>query len=142
MSVALFYHIKFGFSATTHVDNVDLVTKEAAGHIVCYPHTPSYQGTHCTGKIGKTGKMAKKNPCQGKHGEFGNFAKTQGIWFSQVVNSLILKVKEILIFAAKISIFFKVCQVSFVSVIVTNYVNWHRDNLRSGREITGKTQGI
>ena len=33
------------------------------------------QGTHGTGK---TGKMAKKNPCQGKHREFGNFAKTQG----------------------------------------------------------------
>ena len=25
----------------------------------------------------KTGKMTKKNPCQGKHREFGNFAKTQ-----------------------------------------------------------------
>ena len=29
--------------------------------------------------------MAPKNPCQGKHREFGNFAKTQGIWFAQVV---------------------------------------------------------
>ena len=37
----------------------------------------------------------KKNPCQRKHREFGNFAKTQGIWFAQVVNSLILKVKDI-----------------------------------------------
>ena len=45
------------------------------------------QGTHCTGK---TGKM-------------GNLAKTQGIWFAQVVNSLILKVKDISKFAAKIS---------------------------------------
>ena len=34
----------------------------------------------------------QKNPCQGKHREFGNFAKTQGISFAQVVNSLILKV--------------------------------------------------
>ena len=33
------------------------------------------QGTHGTGK---TGKMDKKNPCQGKHREFGNFAQTQG----------------------------------------------------------------
>ena len=40
-------------------------------------------------------KMAKKIPCQGKHRDFGNFAKTQGIWFAQVVNSLILKVKDI-----------------------------------------------
>ena len=37
--------------------------------------------------------------------EFGNFAKTEGIWFAQVVYSLILKVKDISIFAAKISIF-------------------------------------
>ena len=35
-----------------------------------------FQGTHCTGK---TGKVVKIIPCQGKHREFGNFAKTQGI---------------------------------------------------------------
>ena len=49
-----------------------------------------------------------------------NFAKTQGILFAQVVNSLMLKVKDIAIFASKISIFFpearKDCQVSFVYV--------------------------
>ena len=33
-----------------------------------------WQGTHGTGK---TGKMAPKNPCQGKHREFGNFNKRQ-----------------------------------------------------------------
>ena len=60
------------------------------------------QGTHATGK---TGKMAKENPCQGKYREFENFAKTQGIWFAQVVISLILKVKDISVFAVKISIF-------------------------------------
>ena len=38
-----------------------------------------------------------------KHREFGNFDKTQEILFAQVINSLILKVKEILIFAAKMS---------------------------------------
>ena len=38
------------------------------------------------------GKWKEKNPCQGKHMEFENFAKTQGIWFAQVVNALILKV--------------------------------------------------
>ena len=37
--------------------------------------------------------------------EFGNFAKTQGILFAQVENFLILQVKDIVIFAAKISIF-------------------------------------
>ena len=139
MSVALFYHIKFGFSATTHVDNVDLVTKEAAGHIVCYLHTPSYQGTHCTGK---TGIMAKKKSLSGK---------TQGIWkFCQNTGNLVFpsckfpdsKGKRDFDICRENFNFFKVCQVSFVSVIVTNYVNWHRENLRSGREITGKTQGI
>ena len=33
------------------------------------------QGTHGTGK---TGKMAQKIPCQGKHRELGSFVKTQG----------------------------------------------------------------
>ena len=44
---------------------------------------------------GKQGK-GEKNPCQGKHREFGDFAKTQGILVAQVGNSLILKVKDIL----------------------------------------------
>ena len=35
-----------------------------------------------------------------------NTGKTQGIWFAQVVNSLILKVKDISIFAVKISRFY------------------------------------
>ena len=35
-----------------------------------------------------------------------NTGKTQGILFAQVVNSLILMVKDIAIFAAKISFFF------------------------------------
>ena len=52
-----------------------------------------------------TGKMAKNNPCQGKHREFGNFARKQGILFAQVLNSLILKVKDISILAVKISKF-------------------------------------
>ena len=34
-----------------------------------------------------------------------NTGKIQGIWFAQVVNSLILMVKDISVFAAKISIF-------------------------------------
>ena len=58
-----------------------------------------YQGPHCTGK---TGKMDQQIPYQGKHREFGNFAKTQGIWFAQVVNSHILEVKDISNFAAEI----------------------------------------
>ena len=75
-----------------------------------------------------------------------NTGKAQGIWFAQDLNSLILKVKVIAIFAANISIFSpeagRVWQVSFVYVIVTNYVNWHRENLRLDREKTEKTQGI
>ena len=60
---------------------------------------------------------------------------------AQVVNVLTLKVKDIAIVAAIKSFFFpkagKVCQVSSVFVILTNYVNWHRENLRSDRENTG-----
>ena len=60
-----------------------------------------------------TGKMAKKVPCQcqGKHREFGNFVKTQGILsrtgktqgilLAQVVNVPVLKVKDIAMVAAK-----------------------------------------
>ena len=76
----------------------------------------SNQGTHCTGKIGKMAKKFCVRENTGnleilpKHREnTGNLeilpkkqGKTQGIWFAQVLNSLILKVKDISIFAAKI----------------------------------------
>ena len=88
--------------------------------VVNFLFSSHIQGTHCTGK---TGKMAKNNPCQGKHREFenfvkeqgkhrefcqntGNFVKTQGILLSQVVNVLILKVKDIAIVAIKKNPFF------------------------------------
>ena len=60
--------------------------------------------------------------------------------FAQVVNSLILKVEDTAILAAKISIFFQKLDrsaKSVLSIIVTNYVNWHRENLRLDRENTG-----
>ena len=70
--------------------------------------------------------MAKKKSLSGKtQGIWKIFSKhreTQGIWLGQVVSSLIFKVKDISIF------------VSFVYVVVTNYVNWHRENVRSDRE--------
>ena len=77
-----------------------------------------------------------------KHREFClNTGKTQGILLAQVINDLILKVRDIAIVAAKKSIFFPkagyVSQVSSVYVILTNDVNWHRENLRSNRENTG-----
>ena len=63
---------------------------------------------------GKHGKLIKKKfACQGKHREFGNFAKTQGILFAQVVNSLILKVTDIAI----ISILFQKLDRSANSVL-------------------------
>ena len=72
-----------------------------------------------------------------------NTGKTQQIWFAQFVNSLVLKVKDILKFAVKISnFFFKLDKVSFVYKKVTNHVIWHRENLPTDREKTGKTQGI
>ena len=48
------------------------------------------------------GKRPPKNACQGEYSQFGNYTKTPGIWFAQVVNSLILKLKDIAMFAAKI----------------------------------------
>ena len=86
------------------------------------------QGPHSTGK---TGKMAKENLCQGKHRGFGNFVKTQGkhrefclntgktqgILLAQVVNVLILKVKDIAIVAAQKSIFFQKLDRSGKSVL-------------------------
>ena len=70
--------------------------------------------------------------------EFGNFNKTHGIWFAQVLNSLILIVKDISIFAVKISPEkIEAGSVSFVYVIVTNHINWHRENLQSNRENSG-----
>ena len=86
-------------------------------------------------------KITKKIPYQEKHRECGNFAKTQGILFAQVVNSLILKVKNIVILVAINSMFFLearyICQVSFVYVLVTNHVNWHREHFLYDRENTG-----
>ena len=61
------------------------------------------QGPHCTGK---TGKITKIIPCQGKHREYVNFAKTQGILFTPSCKSLILKVKNIAILAAIALMFF------------------------------------
>ena len=82
--------------------------------------------------------MAKKIPCWGTHREFGNFAKTQG----KVVNSLVLKIQGISKFAAKIfqqnlKLDKSAKSVSCVYVIVTNHINWHRENLPSNRENTG-----
>ena len=50
-----------------------------------------------------TGYPLHRENGQKKHREFGNFAKTQGILFAEVVNSLILKVKGILKLVVKIS---------------------------------------
>ena len=47
---------------------------------------------------GKQGKWSKIIS-QGKHRENENFVKTQGILFAQVVNSLVINIKDIAIFA-------------------------------------------
>ena len=51
--------------------------------------------------------MGKIFFCQGNHRELGNFAKIQEILFAQVVNSPILKAKDIVLFDANISMFKK-----------------------------------
>ena len=96
--------------------------------------------------------MAKNITCQRKHRDFGNIVKTQekhrefclntgktqGILLAQVVNS---KTKGYCDSCCKKIHFFpeagKVCQVSSVYVILTNYLNCHREDLRSDRENTG-----
>ena len=84
--------------------------------------------------------MTQNISCQGKNREFGNFAKTQGILFARVVNSLIQKVKDISIFAVKISMFSK-SQVSFVYVTVKKSHKLAQGKFAIGQK-TGKTQGI
>ena len=58
---------------------------------------------------GKEGKWPEKNPWQGKHREFGNFAKTQKLLFAHLVNSLILKIQHIPIFAKLPNFFLEFC---------------------------------
>ena len=87
--------------------------------------------------------MVKKNPCQGKHREFGNFVKrqgilskyrefcqntgkTQGILLAQVVNALILKVKDIAIFAAKKINFFSRSWIGLPSQFCVCNTNSHK----------------
>ena len=75
--------------------------------------------------------MAKNNSLSGKTQGIWkicqNTGKTQGIWFAQVVNNLILKVKDVSIFAVKISNFsWKLDMFAksvSVYVIVTNPIN-------------------
>ena len=59
------------------------------------------------GKQGKWPKESLSGKTQGIWKFCQNTGKTQGIWFAQVVNSLMLKVKDISVFAAKISLFFR-----------------------------------
>ena len=62
----------------------------------------------------------------------GNFVKTQWIYFAHVVNALILKVKDIAIFAATKNLFFSRSWIGLPSQFCVcnsqNYVNWHREN--------------
>ena len=53
-----------------------------------------WQGPHCAGKLGKTGKIAPPKSLSGKHKQFCNFAKTQGMPLARVVNLLILKIED------------------------------------------------
>ena len=52
-------------------------------------------------------EMAKRNVLPGKTQIIWKFCQNTGNLFAQVVNALVLKVKDIVIFAVKISIFSK-----------------------------------
>ena len=100
--------------------------------------------------------MAKKIACHEKHRELGNFVKTQGkyrefclntgktrgILLAQVVNVLILKVKDIALVATKKNPFFfqKLDNLpnQFCVCNTHKLLNWHRENLRSNSENTGR----
>ena len=62
---------------------------------------PTAQGKHRKQGNGKT----NSGKIQGIRKFYENIGKTQGIGFARVVNSLILKVKDISVFSVKIPIF-------------------------------------
>ena len=53
-----------------------------------------------------------------KNREFKNFAKTQGNLYVQVVNSLILKIKDIVLFSAR---FFNFCKTEIFHHVETKW---------------------
>ena len=68
-----------------------------------YIRVPTAQGKQGNRENGQKKSLSGKT--QGIWKFCQNTGKTQGIWFAKVVNSLILKVKDIAIFAVKIFIF-------------------------------------
>ena len=98
------------------------------------------------GKQGKWQKKSLSGKTQGIWKFCQNTGKTQGIWFAQVVNSLILKVKDTSIVAAKITNFFLKLDKSASQFCICNS---HKSReLAQGKFAvwlggkTGKTQGI
>ena len=73
--------------------------------------------------------MAKNVPCQRKHREI--LPKTEGIFFAQVVNSMILQIQDYCEICSEILEFFKV---SLPYEISANIGHWHRGNFQSDRE--------
>ena len=91
--------------------------------------------------IRETRKWQQQKTCQGKHKEFGNFVqgKTLGIWYAQVVNSLILKLQDIIaIYAAKCSkfsksvLFMKLSQISEIGT--EQFSSWTGEKQGKHRE--------
>ena len=77
-----------------------------------------FQGPHCTGTMFRENREdGLIHSLSGKTHRILKFVKTQGILFTQVVNSLILKIKDIAIFAVKISMSFQKVDRSTKSVL-------------------------
>ena len=92
----------------------------------------------------KQGKWQKKIHVRENTGNLEicqNTGKTQGIWFAQVVNSLMTKVKDIAIFATKISIFFQKLDRSAKSNLCMKYLQIMEIGTGKFCGWTGKTQG-
>ena len=89
------------------------------------------------------GKTSQIPHCTGKIAKKINGKENLEIWpkHREVLNFLVLKIKDIAIFAAIFPNFFFrtvcVCHVSFAYETFSNHRNLHRENLRSGRENAG-----
>ena len=107
-----FFHCKSPRRDVSRVTNSEWITERApvGGFVVvgeCRGHRlGGYRGIcRIPTAQGKQGKWGEKIPVRENTGNLEILPKTQGTWFAQVVNSLILKIKNISVFAAKISIF-------------------------------------
>ena len=90
------------------------------------------QGTYCTAKNKENGqKKSLSGKTQGIWKCCQNTGKKQRFWFARVVNSLILKIKDILIFSAKIIHFYKLYNFSKLLTFYADMLYFTRQKISS-----------